>query len=226
MEEASWRNGGKPEILRRGSHKGLAILLVPCPKTATGSRHRRDREQIFLKLAGRGIESARLAHGAPASPVHLMRNIDTIDRRILEVLQADASASLQQVSEAVNLSTTPCWRRIQRLESEGIIRKRVALLDADKLNVGVTVFVSIRTNEHNEEWLRRLSSVVEQIPQIVEFYRMSGDVDYLLRIVVPDIKAYDAVYKRLIREIDLSDVSSSFAMEQIKFTTALPLEYA
>ena len=104
--------------------------------------------------------------------------------------------------------------------------RKVALLDADKLNVGVTVFVSIRTNEHNEEWLRRLSSVVEQIPQIVEFYRMSGDVDYLLRIVVPDIKAYDAVYKRLIREIDLSDVSSSFAMEQIKFTTALPLEYA
>lgn len=152
--------------------------------------------------------------------------MDKIDKTILEILQADAAASLQEVSEQVGLSTTPCWRRIQRLEKEGFIRRRVALLDADKLNVGVTVFVSVRTSEHNDKWFRKFTAVVAAIPQIVEFYRMSGDVDYLLRVVVPDIKAYDAVYKRLIREIALSDVSSSFAMEQIKYTTALPLEYA
>ena len=152
--------------------------------------------------------------------------MDKIDKAILEVLQDDASASLQGISEQVGLSATPCWRRIQRLEREGYIRQRVALLDPGKLNVGVTVFVTIRTSQHNDKWFKRFSSVVAAIPQIVEFYRMSGDTDYLLRVVVPDIAAYDAVYKRLIREIELSDVSSSFAMEQIKYTTALPLDYA
>lgn len=153
-------------------------------------------------------------------------SIDKIDKAILALLQANASASLQEVSDHVSLSATPCWRRIQRLEREGYIRQRVALLDPAKLNVGVTVFVSIRTSQHNEQWVRRFTAVVTAIPQIVEFYRMSGDVDYLLRVVVPDIKGYDAVYQRLIREIELSDVSSSFAMEQIKYTTALPLDYA
>ncbi|QHJ01225.1 winged helix-turn-helix transcriptional regulator [Xylophilus rhododendri] len=152
--------------------------------------------------------------------------MDKTDKAILAILQANAMASLQEISEQVALSSTPCWRRIQRLEREGFIRQRVALLDPDKLNVGVTVFVSVRTSEHNEKWFKRFTAVVAAIPQIVEFYRMSGDVDYLLRVVVPDIKGYDAVYKRLIREIELSDVSSSFAMEQIKYTTALPLEYA
>ncbi|MBT2326575.1 Lrp/AsnC family transcriptional regulator [Variovorax paradoxus] len=152
--------------------------------------------------------------------------MDKVDKSILETLQINASASLQEISERVSLSSTPCWRRIQRLEREGYIRQRVALLDPDKLNVGVTVFVSIRTSEHNERWVQRFTAVVAAIPQIVEFYRMSGDVDYLLRVVVPDIKGYDAVYQRLIREIELSDVSSSFAMEQIKYTTALPLDYA
>ena len=152
--------------------------------------------------------------------------IDAIDKAILALLQADASLSLQQVSEQVHLSSTPCWRRIQRLEREGYIRQRVALLDPHKLNVGVTVFVSVRTQEHNAQWMEHFSAVVTSIPQIVEFYRMSGDVDYLLRVVVPDIKAYDAVYQRLIREVKLADVSSSFAMEQIKYTTALPLNYA
>ena len=151
--------------------------------------------------------------------------MDRIDKTILDLLQRDANASLQDISEQVNLSTTPCWRRIQRLEREGFIGRRVALLDPAKLNVGVTVFVSIRTSQHNEKWFKRFNSVVAAIPQVVEFYRMSGDVDYLLRIVVPDIKAYDDVYKRLIRDIELSDVSSSFAMEQIKYTTALPLDY-
>jgi Lrp/AsnC family transcriptional regulator len=152
--------------------------------------------------------------------------LDKIDRTILEILQADALASLQDISAQVGLSSTPCWRRIQRLEQSGFIRGRVALLDAAKLNVGVTVFVSVRTNQHNDKWAKRFKAVVTSIPQIVEFYRMSGDVDYLLRVVVPDIKGYDAVYQRLIREVELSDVSSSFAMEQIKYTTSLPLDYA
>lgn len=152
--------------------------------------------------------------------------LDRTDIAILDLLQNNASASLQEVSEQVNLSATPCWRRIQRLEREGYIRQRVALLDPGKLNVGVTVFVSVRTSQHNADWFRSFTAVVTAIPQIVEFYRMSGDVDYLLRVVVPDIQGYDAVYQRLIREIELSDVSSSFAMEQIKYTTALPLSYA
>jgi Lrp/AsnC family transcriptional regulator len=152
--------------------------------------------------------------------------LDKIDKAILEMLQAHATASLQEISERVHLSSTPCWRRIQRLEREGYIRGRVALLDPVKLNVGVTVFVSVRTNQHNEKWARRFTAVVAAIPEIVEFYRMSGEIDYLLRVVVPDIRGYDAVYQRLIREVELSDVSSSFAMEQIKFTTALPLDYA
>jgi Lrp/AsnC family transcriptional regulator len=152
--------------------------------------------------------------------------LDKVDRAILDILQADALASLQDISAQVGLSSTPCWRRIQRLEQAGFIRGRVALLDAAKLNVGVTVFVSVRTNQHNDKWAKRFKAVVTSIPQIVEFYRMSGDVDYLLRVVVPDIKGYDAVYQRLIREVELSDVSSSFAMEQIKYTTSLPLDYA
>lgn len=152
--------------------------------------------------------------------------LDKIDKAILDVLQANATASLQEISERVHLSATPCWRRIQRLERAGYIGARVALLDPAKLNVGVTVFVSVRTNQHNEHWAKRFTAVVTAMPEIVEFYRMSGDIDYLLRVVVPDIQGYDAVYQRLIREIELSDVSSSFAMEQIKYTTALPLGYA
>lgn len=152
--------------------------------------------------------------------------LDNIDKAILDVLQTNAVASLQEIGERVHLSATPCWRRVQRLEREGYISKRVTLLDAAKLNVGVTVFVSVRTNQHNEKWANRFAMVVTAIPEIVEFYRMSGDVDYLLRVVVPDIQAYDNVYQRLIREVELTDVSSSFAMEQIKYTTSLPLGYA
>ena len=151
--------------------------------------------------------------------------MDRIDLKILSLLQEDASLSLQQLSEAVHLSSTPCWRRLQKLEQEGFIQRRVALLSPQKLNVGVTVFVSIRTTQHNDQWMHQLSRVIDEIPEIVEFYRMSGDIDYLLRVVVPDVSAYDAVYKRLVKNIELSGVSSSFAMEQIKCTTALPLSY-
>ena len=119
----------------------------------------------------------------------------------------------------------PCWRRIQKLEEEGVIKRRVAILDPEKINTRVTVFVSIRTNSHSHEWLRRFSEVIQEFPEVIEFYRMSGDVDYLLRVVVPDIAAYDAFYKRLIAKIEIRDVSSAFAMEQIKYTTQLPLDY-
>ena len=149
-----------------------------------------------------------------------------IDRAILELLQADATLKVADIASQVHLSTTACWKRVQQLEASGTIRKRVALLDAARLNVGVTVFVAVKTNQHNEDWLRRFSDAVGTIPEVVEFYRMSGEIDYLLRVVVPDIAAYDAVYKRLIRDVALADVSSSFAMEQLKYTTALPLQYA
>lgn len=149
--------------------------------------------------------------------------LDKTDRRILELLQADSTLPLASLAEQVNLTQTPCWRRVQRLEADGYITRRVALCDPVKLNVGVTVFVSIRTRQHNTKWLEQFAAAVSAIPEVVEFYRMSGDVDYLLRVVVADIAGYDAVYKKLIRATDLFDVSSSFAMEQIKYTTALPV---
>lgn len=152
--------------------------------------------------------------------------LDAMDRRILRLLQEDCSLSLQEIARQVGLSATPCWRRIELLEKRGVIARRVALLDPEKLNVGVTVFVAVRAGAHSQAWLDRFAKGVAEIPEIVEFWRMSGDTDYLLRVVVPDIAGYDAVYKRLIKAADLSDVSSSFAMERIKFTTALPLDYA
>lgn len=151
--------------------------------------------------------------------------LDEFDKQILKYLQEDAAMSLADLASAIKLSPTPTWRRVQRLESAGFIRKRVALLDAAKINLGVTVFVGIKTNQHNQAWLERFAAAVAEVPEIVEVYRMSGDLDYLLRVVVPDISGYDLVYRRLIKSIELFDVSSSFAMEQMKFTTALPLDY-
>ncbi|MBL6454731.1 Lrp/AsnC family transcriptional regulator [Belnapia sp. T6] len=152
--------------------------------------------------------------------------LDGIDRIILALLQEDATLPVATIAERAGLSPSPCWRRIRRLEEEGIIRRRVALLDAEKLRVGVTVFVSIRTSRHNTAWAEEFCRAVAAIPEVVEFHRMSGTVDYLLRVVVPDIAAYDAIYKRLIAIGELLDVSSSFSMERIKYTTALPTGYA
>ncbi len=151
--------------------------------------------------------------------------MDRLDRKILRLLQEDTTLAVADIAKKIGLSTTPCWRRIQKLEEDGVIRGRVALLDAEKVNVKVTVFVSIRTNSHSTEWLKRFSEVIVDFPEIVEFYRMSGDVDYLLRVVVPDIGAYDEFYRRLIERIEIRDVSSAFAMERIKYTTELPLDY-
>ena len=151
--------------------------------------------------------------------------MDTIDRKILTLLQADATLSTAEIAERVGLSTTPCWRRIQNLEKSGVIRKRVALLDRARLNIGIDVFVAIRTSQHNIGWLEKFAGAVVDFPEVVEFYRISGEIDYLMRVVVPDISAYDRFYKRLIQQANISDVSSSFAMERIKYTTALPLDY-
>ncbi|WP_176083324.1 Lrp/AsnC family transcriptional regulator [Martelella sp. HB161492] len=151
--------------------------------------------------------------------------MDRLDRKILRLLQEDTTLAVADIGKKVGLSTTPCWRRIQKMEEEGVIKRRVALLDPEKINANVTVFVSIRTNSHSVEWLKRFAEVISGFPEVLEFYRMSGDVDYLLRVVVPDIAAYDAFYKRLIAKIEIRDVSSSFAMEQIKFSTELPLDY-
>ncbi|MBW3097997.1 Lrp/AsnC family transcriptional regulator [Pseudohoeflea coraliihabitans] len=151
--------------------------------------------------------------------------MDRLDRKILRLLQEDSTLAVAEVAKKVGLSTTPCWRRIQKLEEDGVIRRRVALLDPVAVNTRVTAFVSIRTNSHSQEWLKRFSEVIADFPEVIEFYRMSGDVDYLLRVVVPDIAAYDAFYKRLIGKIEIRDVSSAFAMEQIKYTTELPLDY-
>lgn len=138
-------------------------------------------------------------------------------------MQKDATVPVAQIGRKVGLSTTPCWRRIQKMEEDGVITGRVAILDPAKVNAGVSVFVAIRTREHSHEWLTKFSSIVEKFPEVMEFYRMSGEVDYLLRVVVPDIAAYDDFYRRLIAQISLNDVSSSFSMEQIKYTTRLPL---
>lgn len=151
--------------------------------------------------------------------------LDSIDRKLLALLQENGERQVADLAEAVGLSQTPCWRRVQRLKEAGVITRNVMLVDRHKVNVGVTVFVSIRTNTHTQKWFDQFRAAVEAIPEVVEFYRMSGDVDYLLRVVVPDIAAYDQVYKRLIAGTQLFDVSSSFAMEEIKFTTALPLSY-
>jgi len=151
--------------------------------------------------------------------------MDLFDKKILKLLQNDSTSPVSEIAEKVGLSTTPCWRRIQVMEKAGVIKKRVALIDAEKVNVGLTVFVMVKTNQHNPEWLEKFSSIIKEIPEIMEFYRLSGNIDYLLKIVVPDMKAFDQFYKKLIAQADFSDITSSFAMEEIKYTTQLPLDY-
>ena len=148
--------------------------------------------------------------------------MDATDRRILRVLQRDATLSLADLSETVNLSRSACWRRLNKLESAGVIRERVTLLDPTAVGLPLTVFVTIRTNQHNQRWAQRFREVVEGIPGVLEVYRMGGDVDYLLKAVVADMPDYDRLYQELI-EADLFDVSAGFVMEEIKRTTALPL---
>jgi Lrp/AsnC family transcriptional regulator len=151
--------------------------------------------------------------------------MDKRDAQILTMLQEDATIGLNDLAKAVNLSPTPCWRRLQKLREDGVIRRQVVLCDPAKLNLGLTAFVTVRSSQHSDAWTKRFISGARSIPEIVEIYRMTGDVDYFLKVVVPDIAGYDSVYKRLIKSVELLDVSSAFAMEVIKWTTALPLDY-
>lgn len=152
-------------------------------------------------------------------------NFDDIDRRILRELQIDAGQSIQDLANKVGLSATPVTRRIKLLRDAGVIKEQVALLDADLLGLKVSVFVTVKTSHHDEEWLETFAAGVQEIPEVMEFYRMSGDIDYLMKIVLTDLADYDTVYRRLIRIAPLSDVSSSFSMEKIKNTTVLPLNH-
>jgi Lrp/AsnC family transcriptional regulator len=149
--------------------------------------------------------------------------LDPIDRRILRELQADATIPIAELAERAGLSQTPCWKRVKRLTDAGVITRRVALVDGEKLDLGLVVFVAVKTSRHDQDWLDAFARGAAALPEVVEFYRLSGETDYLLKVVVKDIAAYDALYKRLIAAAPLQDVSSSFAMEQIKFTTALPV---
>jgi len=150
--------------------------------------------------------------------------MDQTDIKILALLQKDATCSVAEIAEQVNLSVTPCWRRIQKLKDDGVIARNAILLDPRALGLNLTVFVSIKTSQHNEKWTQSLINAVMALPNVVEFHRMAGDIDYLLKVVVEDMAAYDRFYRRLIAAVDLLDVSASFSMEVIKSTTELPLD--
>lgn len=151
------------------------------------------------------------------------RRLDAIDRKILTVIQEDASLSIAEIGDRVGLSSTPCWKRIQRMEADGVIFKRVALVDQVKIGLGLTVFVSVESSDHSDAWLRTFAQAVSAMPEVMEFYRMAGDVDYMLRVVVADMQSYDSFYKRLIGAVALKNVTSRFAMEKIKSVTAYKL---
>ena len=155
-----------------------------------------------------------------------MRELDRTDRRILAVLQEDSSLAIAEVAARVGLSQTPCWRRVQRLRADGVIERTVSLVRPEALGLGLTVFVIIEAFDHSPEWLERFSSVVSAMPQVMEVHRMAGDIDYLLRVAVADMAAFDAFYRDLIEAVPLKNVSSHFAMERVKSTTAFPVETA
>ena len=150
-------------------------------------------------------------------------NLDTTDKAILSILQVDASQSLDSIAERLGVSLNTVWRRVRRLEEEKILERRVALIDNEKIGLPLTAFVQIRTDDHSADWSKRLAETVDRIPEIVEFYRLAGDVDYILKIMIASVADYDRVYQQLISDVRISDVSASFAMEKLKFTTELPL---
>ncbi|PJE33193.1 Leucine-responsive regulatory protein [Pseudooceanicola marinus] len=151
--------------------------------------------------------------------------LDSFDKKILGLLQKNAEMPIAEIAAEIGLTTTPCWRRIRKLEEQGYFKRRVVLLDEEKLNVGVSVFMAIRTNQHSREWSSAFVRATRDIPEIVDVFRLAGDVDYMLRVVVPDIATYDKVYQRLIEKVEIQDVSSMFAMETIRSSTELPLDY-
>src|SRR3984893_279219 len=149
--------------------------------------------------------------------------MDAIDRKIVALLQEDASLSLAAIAHRVGLSQSPCWKRIQGLEKAGVILKRVVLISPESIGVGLTVFVSIESGDHSTAWLSKFAQTVTAMPEVMEFYRMAGDIDYMLRVAVPDMQGYDAFYKKLIDTLPLKNVTSRFSMERIKSNTAYPL---
>jgi len=149
--------------------------------------------------------------------------MDDMDRKILRLLQEDSSISVSDIARQVGLSASPCWKRINRMQVDGLIKRQVAVLDANKLGYGLTVFVSIKTGEHSADWLQGFADTVREMPEVLEFHRMAGEVDYLLKVVVPDMKSFDKFYKQLVEITALSEVTSRFSMETIKETTALPV---
>ena len=152
--------------------------------------------------------------------------LNDIDKKILFVLQENADLPISELSKKVNLSPTPCWARINKLYKQGFITKKVAVVDRLKLNLNVVAFVQVKTSNHNMEWARKFVKVISDMPEVIEFYRLSGSIDYLLKVLVPSIEKYDEFYKKLTDKVDLTDVSSSFSMEEIKQTSSLPLDYA
>src|SRR4051794_34647716 len=144
------------------------------------------------------------------------KELDRLDREILRLLAADASLSLAEIAVKVGLTPTPCWKRIRRMEQEGVIQGRVATIDPGKVGLPVAVFVAVETADHSSDWLKRFADVVSGMPEIVDAWRMSGDVDYLLHVVVPDIAAYDEFYRRLIAAVPLRNVTSRSSMERLK----------
>ncbi|MEP3225506.1 MAG: Lrp/AsnC family transcriptional regulator [Parasphingorhabdus sp.] len=152
-----------------------------------------------------------------------IQKIDENDKNILKALQQDASVSLENLAARLSLSTNACWRRIKRMETQGIIARRVAIVEPETLGLGMTVFVAVRTDDHSDKWLEKFATAAAAIEEVVEFYRMAGEIDYLLKLLVRDVADYDRVYKKLIKAVPLSDVSASFAMERIKYETAVPV---
>ncbi|MDK3018837.1 Lrp/AsnC family transcriptional regulator [Pseudodonghicola flavimaris] len=150
---------------------------------------------------------------------------DEIDQRILDMLQQDSDTPVQAISEAVGLSANPCWRRIKRMEEAGLIKGRVALVDQTRANVPLTVFIGVSTSRHEIDWLKRFRALIDEIPEVLEAYRLTGTVDYILKVAVPDMASYDAVYKRMIERLEFSQVNSMISMEELKFTTAIPTKY-
>ncbi|HET7409024.1 MAG TPA: Lrp/AsnC family transcriptional regulator [Paracoccaceae bacterium] len=154
-----------------------------------------------------------------------VERFDEVDRRILEILQRTVDRPVTAIAEEVGLSPTPCWRRIKRFEETGLIRARVALVDPRRANVPMTVFIGVKAARHERQWLTDFRALIEDIPEITEAYRLTGTTDYILKVIVPDISAFDAVYTTMVDRLDFAEVNSSISMEEIKFTTAVPVSY-
>ncbi len=153
-----------------------------------------------------------------------MVDMDRIDKQLLAMLQKDSTLSLNELADAVNLTSTPCWKRLKKLEESGVISQRVALLDPERLGLSFIAFVMVKTSDHSHEWYQRFVNTVEDFPEVMEFYRMAGEYDYMMKVLVKDMKNFDQFYKKLVNSVDgLNNVTSTFAMESLKYTTALPL---